>query len=143
MTLILVFLPYIQLDRYILGELTNEIIYNSYTETNLSGKQQQVTPLLGSANNCLESITDWRTNLPIFKHKHAILESIANEPVTIVAGDTGSGKTSQVPLYILKGALETSTPCQILSIQPNKLAALSTSKRVSAELGTYSSIILI
>jgi len=104
---------------------------------NFGGKQLVVTPVSRLTDNHPGGVTNQRTNLPIYKYKHVILEHINNESVTIIAGETGCGKTSQVPLYILERALETAIPCHIVSIQPSSLAALSTLNRVSTEQGTH------
>ena len=44
---------------------------------------------------------DNRACLPISQTHDVILETIANNRVTIIRGETGSGKTTQVPQYIL------------------------------------------
>ena len=40
--------------------------------------------------------------LPIFKHKNEIMDRINKQTVTVVQGETGSGKSSQVPQYIIE-----------------------------------------
>ena len=55
--------------------------------------------------------------------------------VTIISGDTGCGKTTQVPKYILEHAANTRQECNIICTQPRKLAAINIAKRVAQELG--------
>jgi len=43
------------------------------------------------------SVSEARMNLPIFAEEQAIIEAIRMQPVVIIAGETGSGKTTQVP----------------------------------------------
>ena len=51
-----------------------------------------------------------------------------NNRVLIVAGETGSGKTTQVPQFILDGAVGTAS---IVVTQPRRIAAQSLAKRVA------------
>lgn len=45
----------------------------------------------------------------------------------------GSGKTTQVPQYIMEGCLEKNQKCRIILTQPRRLAAVSIAKRISIE----------
>jgi len=49
----------------------------------------------------------------------------------IIHGATGSGKTTQVPLYILDEAVQTRKRCNILITVPRKLAARTVSQRLT------------
>ena len=75
----------------------------------------------------------WRQNLPIWSQKSEILQSIAQNQVTLITGDTGSGKTTQVPQFILEHAAETGTQCRIVCSEPRRLAAVSVAERVANE----------
>ena len=59
-----------------------------------------------------------RRSLPVFRHRPALIDAFAKNPVTIVEGETGSGKTTQVAQYILEHAAETNTPVNIICTQP-------------------------
>jgi len=48
------------------------------------------------------SILETRQQLPVFQHKMAILELLRQHNVVLVAGETGSGKSTQVPHFILE-----------------------------------------
>ena len=71
-----------------------------------------------------------REELPIMEHRESILELIAGHQVVCIEGETGCGKSSQVPQFILT-QLETS---KILASQPNLLAAKKLAERVTEEL---------
>ncbi|EMS21675.1 hypothetical protein NBRC10512_002503 [Rhodotorula toruloides] len=76
-----------------------------------------------------------REKLPVFQGKDAILKGIADNDTVIVLAETGSGKTTQIPQYILRS----DTPCsgpRIVCTQPRHVAAISLAQRVSAECGT-------
>ena len=53
--------------------------------------------------------------------------------MTLITGDTGSGKTTQVPQFILENAHDTRTPVRIVCTEPRRLAAVSVAERVSYE----------
>lgn len=53
----------------------------------------------------------------------------------VVSGDTGSGKTTQVPQYLLEDANRTGQHCRIICTQPRRLAAISIADRVAQERG--------
>lgn len=55
--------------------------------------------------------------------------------VFIVNGETGSGKTTQVPQYILNDATRRNKPCRIIVTQPRRVAAVSVAHRVAEERG--------
>lgn len=73
-------------------------------------------------------------SLPIFKDKEAIKEAIKNHQVVIVCGDTGSGKTTQLPLICLELGL--GIKGKIGCTQPRRIAATSVALRVAEELNT-------
>lgn len=40
-------------------------------------------------------------DLPIYQYKEKILEAVLESPFLVVTGDTGSGKSTQLPQYLL------------------------------------------
>ncbi len=70
--------------------------------------------------------------LPISAQREAILEALANRQVLIVAGDTGSGKSTQLPQYCLE--LGRGLAGLIAHTQPRRLAARALAARVAEEL---------
>ncbi len=71
--------------------------------------------------------------LPISKHAGEIEGLLANHQVIIVAGDTGSGKTTQLPNILLRAGF--GRKGMIGHTQPRRLAATSVATRISEELG--------
>lgn len=79
-----------------------------------------------------------RENLPIVTSEQQIMESITNNPITIITASTGSGKTTQVPQFLFEagyGAPGSPFPGMIGVTQPRRVAAVSVAARVSTELG--------
>ncbi|MEO1924406.1 MAG: ATP-dependent RNA helicase HrpA [Gammaproteobacteria bacterium] len=78
-------------------------------------------------------------NLPINQHAQAISEAIQNNQVVIICGETGSGKTTQLPKLCL--TLGRGIEGYIAHTQPRRLAARTVAKRIAdeldSELGTH------
>ncbi len=72
-------------------------------------------------------------NLPIINHKDIIIESIIRHQVIVIAGDTGSGKTTQLPKMCLEALPE--NQLMIGCTQPRRIAASTVATRVAEELG--------
>eukprot|EP01135_Chromosphaera_perkinsii_P006611 Nk52_evm13s554 gene=Nk52_evmTU13s554 len=80
------------------------------------------------------------TKLPIHEHRDAIIKALDENQFVVVAGDTGSGKTTQVPKYIYEHCLKTGQECNIVCTQPKRVAAISISKRVLNEVFPHETI---
>ncbi len=78
--------------------------------------------------------TTYPSGLPIVSRKDEIVKAIRQHQVVVIGGETGSGKTTQIPKMCLEAGLgiEASIGCT----QPRRLAALSISRRVAEELNT-------
>ncbi|MDY3048702.1 MAG: helicase-related protein, partial [Rothia sp. (in: high G+C Gram-positive bacteria)] len=99
------------------------------------GKQEQkkqnqprrpYTPLIP------EKIT-YPETLPVSARRDDIMAAIRDNQVTIVAGETGSGKTTQLPKMLLELGL--AEKGMIGHTQPRRLAARSVAERIAEELG--------
>ncbi|XP_071436724.1 ATP-dependent RNA helicase DHX29 isoform X2 [Pithys albifrons albifrons] len=81
-----------------------------------------------------------RQELPVFKHRFSVVETLKKHRVVVVAGETGSGKSTQVPHFLLEDLLldEGSKKCNIVCTQPRRISAVSLATRVCEELGCES-----
>lgn len=82
-----------------------------------------------------------REQLPVFKHRHSIVETLKKHRVVVVAGETGSGKSTQVPHFLLEDLLcneRNPSKCNIVCTQPRRISAVSLATRVCEELGCES-----
>lgn len=71
--------------------------------------------------------------LPVAQKHDEIIEAIKNNQVLIIAGETGSGKTTQIPKMCLEAGL--GLHGLIGHTQPRRLAARAVSTRIAQELG--------
>ena len=75
-----------------------------------------------------------KKNLPIYEYKEKILELIKEKKILIIEGETGSGKTTQIPQYLYEnGYCENKK--KICVTQPRRVAAMSVASRVAYEMG--------
>src|SRR5580692_1425050 len=72
--------------------------------------------------------------LPVSQRKDEILRAIRDHQVVIIAGETGSGKTTQIPKICLE--LGRGVAGQIGHTQPRRLAARTVAERIAEELGS-------
>ncbi len=84
-----------------------------------------------------EAVQKGRLKLPILSEEHRIMEEIMYHPVVIICGETGSGKTTQVPQFLYEGGY-TMNGKMIGVTEPRRVAAISMSKRVAHELNLSS-----
>ncbi|URD78796.1 hypothetical protein MUK42_02456 [Musa troglodytarum] len=80
------------------------------------------------------SLERQRQRLPVFKYRDAILYLVENHATTIIVGETGSGKTTQIPQY-LKEAGWAEGGRVVACTQPRRLAVQSVASRVAEEMG--------
>ncbi|XP_062505278.1 ATP-dependent RNA helicase DHX33-like [Corticium candelabrum] len=74
-----------------------------------------------------------RRNLPIFSARKSLLDEIMGHNCLIIIGETGSGKTTQIPQYLYEAGL--SKNGVIACTQPRRVAATTVAERVAAEMG--------
>ncbi len=78
-------------------------------------------------------------NLPIFEHKQSIIETVKDNRVTIIEGETGSGKTTQIAKMCLEAFPDNKKI--IGCTQPRRIAASTVAARVAEEMGEMSDIV--
>ena len=79
------------------------------------------------------SIEETRKSLPIYPFKDALLEAIRDHQVLIIEGETGSGKTTQMPQYLHEAGF-TNDGKKVGCTQPRRVAAMSVAARVAEEM---------
>lgn len=111
-------------------------------------KTVQVDSVLVNISDSAESTTEMkrskqnrqpetRKKLPIMEHRSKILQLVHDHSVVCIEGETGCGKSTKVPQFILDEAMEQRKPtyCNIIITQPRRVAAVKLAERVAAERG--------
>ncbi|CAL9682575.1 unnamed protein product [Knipowitschia caucasica] len=80
-------------------------------------------------------IDSFRCALPVYERHEEIVTLIRENRVILVVGETGSGKTTQIPQFLLDDCTKRGEPCRIFCTQPRRLAAIAVAERVAAERG--------
>eukprot|EP00842_Homolaphlyctis_polyrhiza_P002021 jgi/Hompol1/281/HPOL_003619-RA len=75
-----------------------------------------------------------RRNLPVHKQRSEFLDLIHKHQILVLVGETGSGKTTQIPQFLVYDEQPQQTGLMIACTQPRRVAAMSVAKRVADEL---------
>ncbi|UZA25530.1 ATP-dependent RNA helicase HrpA [Moraxella bovis] len=128
-------------DRHIAHRLERELRGNFPADIKAK-KQAQLDSIIERSSQAVQARMDsvpsdlkdkLNADLPVTARADEIIRAIQNNQVIIVAGETGSGKTTQLPkLVMLAGRGITG---QIGHTQPRRLAARSVAMRIADELG--------
>nr|XP_031310296.1 ATP-dependent RNA helicase TDRD9 isoform X1 [Camelus dromedarius] len=82
---------------------------------------------------CIPDTTYKYPDLPVNRCKEEVISLIESNSVVIIHGATGSGKSTQLPQYILDHYAERSAYCNIVVTQPRKIGASSIARWISRE----------
>lgn len=80
------------------------------------------------------SIQETRKSLPIYQYRDEFLAALEKFQVLVIVGETGSGKTTQLPQYLHEAGY-TKNGMKVGCTQPRRVAAMSVAARVADEVG--------
>ncbi|XP_047426501.1 3'-5' RNA helicase YTHDC2 isoform X2 [Mugil cephalus] len=107
---------------------------NGYDRNRASGCLNNGIPMVPRRRSPSE-LDSFRRALPVYEHQEEIVQLIRENRVVLVVGETGSGKTTQIPQFLLDDCSKNGEPCRIFCTQPRRLAAIAVAERVAAERG--------
>ncbi|KAI9879752.1 MAG: hypothetical protein M1830_007377 [Pleopsidium flavum] len=100
----------------------------------LTKEQRFLQEQLKAAEKKAASIEETRKSLPIYTFREQLLAAVAEYQVLIIVGETGSGKTTQIPQYLHEAGY-TKGDLKVGCTQPRRVAAMSVAARVAEEMG--------
>nr|XP_027802461.1 ATP-dependent RNA helicase TDRD9 isoform X2 [Marmota flaviventris] len=106
-------------------------MYNSDQPTCGPGPRPPLAKL--SSATCIPETTYKYPDLPINRCKEEVISLIESNSVVIIHGATGSGKSTQLPQYILDHYIQRCAYCNIVVTQPRKIGASSIARWISKE----------
>uniref|UniRef100_A0A914EIC2 RNA helicase n=1 Tax=Acrobeloides nanus TaxID=290746 RepID=A0A914EIC2_9BILA len=101
----------------------------------MPGTSEELTPQLTSAEKRKLTIEETRKSLPVYAFREQFIEAVKQYQVIIIEGETGSGKTTQLPQYLYEAGFCEGNK-RIGCTQPRRVAAMSVAARVAEEVGS-------
>ncbi|CAA7038978.1 unnamed protein product [Microthlaspi erraticum] len=98
--------------------------------------EDEMLPVAGQTNStksAFEMLQEDRKNLPIYPYRDELLKAIEDHQVLVIVGETGSGKTTQIPQYLHEAGY--TKHGKVGCTQPRRIAAMSVATRVAHEMG--------
>ncbi|KAK3942230.1 Pre-mRNA-splicing factor ATP-dependent RNA helicase-like protein cdc28 [Diplogelasinospora grovesii] len=100
----------------------------------LTTEQRILKERIDAAERAHKSIQEVRKSLPVYAYRDAFLDALKEYQVLILVGETGSGKTTQIPQYLHEAGY-TEGGLKVACTQPRRVAAMSVAARVADEMG--------
>ncbi|KAH0492126.1 hypothetical protein TgHK011_007092 [Trichoderma gracile] len=100
----------------------------------LTKEQQFLEAQIEAAEKKALSIQETRKSLPIYQYREQFLQALEQYQILVIVGETGSGKTTQLPQYLHEAGY-TKNGMKVGCTQPRRVAAMSVAARVADEVG--------
>ncbi|XP_058452178.1 pre-mRNA-splicing factor ATP-dependent RNA helicase DHX16 [Malaya genurostris] len=96
-------------------------------------KPKEEKPYVSEAERKKMDIEETKKSLPVYPFKEDLIAAIKEHQILIIEGETGSGKTTQIPQYLFEAGF-TNDGKKIGCTQPRRVAAMSVAARVAQEM---------
>ncbi|KAI5478061.1 pre-mRNA-splicing factor ATP-dependent RNA helicase DHX16 [Pseudohyphozyma bogoriensis] len=103
-------------------------------EGTMNPEEAKLAAQIDEAEKRAQSIDQVRKSLPVYEWRQPFLDAVAEYQVLIIEGETGSGKTTQLPQYLHEAGY-TKNGLKVGCTQPRRVAAMSVASRVAEEVG--------
>mgnify|MGYP005989116361 CR=1 FL=1 len=100
----------------------------------LTKEQRFLEEQINAAEKKALSIQETRKSLPIYQYRDEFLAALEQYQIIVIVGETGSGKTTQLPQYLHEAGY-TKNGQKVGCTQPRRVAAMSVAARVAEEMG--------
>lgn len=117
-------------DAYLAGDRPEEDVAEESKEERLIREREERD---AEKRSEFDKIQEGRRNLPMFPYREELLKAIEEHQILIIVGETGSGKTTQIPQYLFEAGY--GNHGKIGCTQPRRVAAMSVAARVAQEMG--------
>lgn len=105
----------------------------SAPQPKMSNEERMLQEQLTNAERKAKTIEETRKSLPFYKYREELLAAVHQYQTIIIVGETGSGKTTQLPQYLVEDGF--TKQGKIVCTQPRRVAAMSVAARVAEEMG--------
>ncbi|KAI9743951.1 MAG: hypothetical protein M1818_002685 [Claussenomyces sp. TS43310] len=100
----------------------------------LTKEERFLAEQLKAAEKKALSMEETRKSLPIYQYRDEFLSALEDNQILVIVGETGSGKTTQLPQYLHEAGY-TKGGLKVGCTQPRRVAAMSVAARVADEMG--------
>ena len=116
---------------------TSDFQFLNYNENFRDFDFELIPPLVPPQSKTSSQSYLEKKKLPVWQYENQIIDLINSNQVILISGDTGCGKTTQVPQFILDHCTKTNTPCHVIVAEPRRIAATSVAERVARERNEF------
>jgi pre-mRNA-splicing factor ATP-dependent RNA helicase DHX16 len=100
----------------------------------LNKEERFIAEQLKAAEKRALTMEETRKSLPIYQYREEFVAALAEHQILVIVGETGSGKTTQLPQYLHEAGY-TKGGLKVGCTQPRRVAAMSVAARVADEMG--------
>ena len=100
-----------------------------------SKEEKGINPWTGKVySEQYQKILQTRLKLPVYQFKEKLLDAVSKNQIVVVEGETGSGKTTQIPQFLVEAGYAEQGTSLVACTQPRRVAATSIASRVADEM---------